>query len=111
MQLEKHSKVIGVTFAEADGTKRQDNCRKVVEGQKLYVMLEKDNPFDPNAMKVFIDEQMTMPIGYIQRELASDLQTQIAQHGWSYEFFADKLTGGSAGKSLGVNIRIVATKQ
>jgi hypothetical protein len=109
MQLEKNSKIVGVTHKDDNGTERQDNCRKVVDGQKLYVVLETNNAFDPQAMKIFADEALQLPLGYVQRELAKDLQTQM-QQGWSYEVFATKRTGGERGKSTGVNIRIVAHK-
>ena len=105
-----HSKILGVTMAEDIGEHRQENISKLKDGQKLYIKHEFDNPFDANALKVFGDEAQTMPIGYLRRELAKDLQDQKAR-GWQYEYFVEQVTGGGKGKSFGVNILIVATHE
>lgn len=107
--MEKNSKIVGVTHTDENGTQRQDNCRAIIDGQKLFVLHESANPFDPNALKLYADEQHNLPLGYIQRELARDLLVQM-QQGWTYEVYATKKTGGMNGKSVGVNIRIIARK-
>lgn len=98
-----HSKVSGVSFDD-----RQQHCKSLQVGQVLYVLHEKDNPFDPSALKLFIDEQRTKTIGYLSRELARDLVAQ-AERGWSYVVKVSALTGGGE-KTTGVNVTIEASK-
>jgi len=105
MQREMHTKLVGVSIRE-DGEDRQMNVRAVQDGQKLFWQNEKDNPFDANAIKVFSDEQMKKPLGYISKELAADLIKQGTQFGYKYEMWATKVTGG-AGRTYGLNVRIV----
>lgn len=105
MQKEMHSKLVGVSIRQ-DGEDRQLNVRSVNDGQKLFWKHESNNPFDSNAIKVYSDENMTKPLGYIAKELAADLIRQGRNFGYKYDIYADKVTGG-AGRTFGLNIRIV----
>jgi hypothetical protein len=67
-------KVVGVTFANEDGTSRRAIIQEMVpmfeKGYKhgIDLVREPENKFDPNAIKVIADG---MQIGYIGKEYAS----------------------------------------
>lgn len=104
MQTEMHSKVVGVSIRE-NGEDRQLNVRAVKDGQKLFWKHEENNPFDSNAIKLYSDEAMTKALGYLNRELALELMTQMKKFGYKYEVWATQVTGG-AGRTYGLNITI-----
>lgn len=106
MQKETRTKIVGVTQGKDDGEERQLNVSKLLAGQKLFIKLEDDNAFDPNAIKIFSDVDYKLPLGYLPRELARDLRVLMAR-GNEYLFFVSGVTGGAGGKSFGCNIRIV----
>lgn len=101
---EMHSKVVGVSH---EG--RQVFVQQLVPGQVLFLYNEEENPFDANALKLFADVECTMPIGYIAREIASDVMVQGRKFGYSYEVAVQQVTGGK-GRTFGVNIVITAYK-
>ncbi len=96
MKRKEFSKLVGVKFSEM-----QANIALCKPGDKLTMIREPDNPFDPNAIKVYKDK---MPLGYINRDLASQLAPRI-DNGNKYMCIIQAVTGG--GKKLhGVNIMI-----
>lgn len=97
---EMRTKIVGVTHDD-----RQANVAALQAGQKLWWMHEYDNPFDPNAIKIFADQMMKKPLGYLSRELAKDIVTQKTKFGYEYEMCVAQVTGGF-GKTNGVNIII-----
>ena len=101
-----NSKLVGVTMGDEG---RQANVKSLTKGQEIFILRESNNPFDPNAMKLFADPQLTKPLGYIKKELARDLAEQRAK-GWSYKFFCEEVTGKET-QSFGCNIRIEATNE
>ncbi len=107
---EMRTKLVGVTFKdEGEHGDRQLNIKQLQPNQKLFFHHEKDNPFDPNAMKVYADEQLTKPLGYLKKQLASDLNTQ-KNMGWHYSLEVEQITGDDS-KSMGCNVKITATKE
>jgi hypothetical protein len=102
------SKLVGVSMRE-EGEDRQLNVRALRDDQKLFWKHEKENLFDPNAIKVYADEQMTHALGYVQKELARDLVQQMRELGIKYEIYCSKVTGGS-GRTYGCNIKIVVVQ-
>ena len=108
MQTEMHSKIVGISFRE-EGEDRQLNARALQPGQRLFWKHEMDNKFDPCAIKVYADEQMTKALGYLQRDLARDLVELMRTRGYKYEIFVKAVTGGG-GRTFGCNIRVVATE-
>jgi hypothetical protein len=106
MQTETHSKLAGVSMGKEDGEDRQLNVRQLRDGQELFFIHEKDNPFDSCAIKVFADEAHTKPLGYIQRELAKDITIQGDKMGYKYRIYCTKVTGGG-GRTYGCNVKLV----
>lgn len=101
-----HSKVVGVTFSNADGTSRQTiikSCCKA--GQALRLESEPNNPRDPQAVGVWIPAGQ---IGYIQSgRLAEDLARYIRTGTKTVTAEISNVTGGTNKKaSYGVNILI-----
>jgi hypothetical protein len=99
------SKLVGVTMGNEQ---RQENVLSLSPGQRIWQVYETDNPFDPNAIKLFADEARTKPLGYLKKELAADLTAQKAK-GWSYIFYCEDITGQEK-QAHGCNIRIEATR-
>lgn len=90
------SKLVGVKFPEI-----QANITLCTTGDQLTMEREPDNPFDPNAIRVY---KSTIPLGYINRDLASQLAPRI-DDGVEYVCIIQTVTGGGE-KLHGVNIMI-----
>ena len=96
-----YTKIVGVTNKNNDGTNRQNLIRSCKSGDKLKLVLEPDNKFDKNAVKVCtLDNKQ---LGYISKDLRiyqtmkkSKLNVEIAN-----------ITGENKSNSnLGCNIKI-----
>jgi len=101
------SKVVGVTFCNADGTDRQAVIRQFCRsGVRLIAHLERNNPHSPDGKAVGVGINGHQ-IGYIRGELVAD--AGIARHmdvGGLIDVVILNTTGGTAGDSHGVNIKI-----
>jgi hypothetical protein len=107
---EMQSKIIGVTFSDEGVAfpNRQENVKRLTEGQKIFPLFEEDNPFDENAIKLFADPALQIPLGYVKREVAQAIGLQ-RKRGWDYWFYVKALTGEGK-NTTGCNIRIVAER-
>ncbi len=100
-----HSKVVGVTFNNTDGTPRQKliktHCRV---GMPLELKPEPDNQHDPNAVGIWATAGQ---IGYVERgRLSADIGKKI-HAGKRVSARISDITGGTKGlPTLGVNISI-----
>ena len=63
-------KVVGVTFANPDGTSRQEIMSNLVEGSSVFLEREPNNKFDKNAVKV---NTLLGQVGYLGRDYAAIL--------------------------------------
>jgi hypothetical protein len=98
-----YSHIVGSTFRQ-DG---QENIKKLEQAQKLFMVFEDDNAFDPNAVKLYADEAHTRELGYIQRELAKDVR-ELVKNGIEIEVRVTEVTGNTADKkNAGCNILII----
>ena len=100
-----HSKVVGVTQRNRDGTDRQriiaDGCQV---GEELTLLPEPDNPVDRYAIRLC--RENGDQIGYMTRELAYEFMTEIDDD-LKIGVWITELTGGTPDKpSRGVNIEI-----
>lgn len=97
-----HSKVVGVTYQNDDGSDRQKLLKKCKVGEKLNLIRE-PVPEDENGVKVcrLNGEQ----IGWLKRAVAREI-TSLLYAGGEAEVEITDLTGGDAGQSLGCNIKI-----
>ena len=78
----------------------------VKPGFRLFWIHEKDNQYDPNAIRVYADPAMRVDLGHLSREMASKVVVEL-QEGKKMELYCMQITGGKAGKSNGMNIKIV----
>ena len=101
----RFTSVKGVTFINADGTKRQDILALMKPEEELQLVREKNNPFDQNAIQVFYKDTM---LGYIAKELAHDLAPSM-DAGIEIKAFVKEVTGGTPkAPTRGLNIRMEA---
>lgn len=99
-----HTKVVGVSRTNDDGTSRQDILAGCEEGDQLILERDEYNEHDENAIKVltYDGEQ----IGYIKRELAAEIAPLMGA-GIEFNCEIEEITGGVEGKeTLGCNIVI-----
>lgn len=100
-----HSKIVGVTHKNADGSSRQAIIGKCTPLEKLTLENDEHNPHDPNAVMVL--RSNGKQLGFMNTTLASEIVSK-SQRGYRYAVFVKNITGGTLGKeSLGVNILIV----
>jgi hypothetical protein len=95
--------VAGESFANADGTSRQDILGRCAGGEFLRLDPEPDNPHDRNAVKIcrLNGEQ----IGYVPAEHAAEIGEFIAPEGILAVLYA--VTGGTRAKpSRGAVVQI-----
>lgn len=97
-----HTKVVGVTYKNDDGTSRQENIESSYDGEKLIFREYKYEGKPAFAVYTQFNEQ----IGHINKELASDIaafidadERQLIMHGEITE-----ITGGEYGEKYGCNI-------
>ena len=97
-----HTKAVGVTYANDDGTSRQQLLRQIAKNpQNVNVSLKREprNRFDSNAVAIQANGHV---IGHLSRELAADIAPIIDAGGDAFAT-AIALTGG---ETLGMNISI-----
>ena len=89
------TKVVGVTF---EG--RQEVVARLQMGDKVWLEMEPDNPYDKNAIKV--TRENGEQIGYISRHLAADIVQYFQAYGYPVHGEVALLTGSRwDGFSLG----------
>lgn len=104
-----HTKVVGVTFKNDDGSARQRIIRdlsrkgKLNIGQELRLIHEPTNPFDCNCIQVVtLDGRQ---IGCLSKEMAAKVATDMAR-GVLYKAYVSSVTGGDIGYAYGINIKV-----
>lgn len=99
------TKVAGVTKSNPDGTNRQDIIYEQVTGYSdLYLKREPENPYDENAVAVYLAEG-DIKLGYIKSALAEEISGKLAR-GVDIYVTDFEVTGGEGGKKVGLNIQI-----
>ena len=110
-----HTKVVGVTFQNSDGSDRQDIIhRRCRAGDELALSSEPDNPHADHAVAVYVTKKgwlggvKTYQIGYLPDD--SSAAQEAFDHIESGRVGAaqiSEITGGTHHKpTLGVNIKI-----
>lgn len=69
-------KAVGVTFANNDGTERQDVIKQLNKGDNIVLVREPNNSYDPNAVKVITEYGQA---GYIGKDYAAIISSMIAE--------------------------------
>ncbi len=109
-----HTKVVGVTFRNNDGSDRQDIIARCRPGDELALSSEPENPHADHAVAVYCNQRRwfrgvkTFQIGYLPEE--SGVAAEVFEHieaGGGGEAQITDVTGGTRDKpTMGVNIRI-----
>lgn len=93
------TRVVGVTYEN-----RQAVIALLTEGERVSLIREPDNPFDPNAVKVVRWDRQQ--IGFLDRELAKILAPRMDFYRRPIKATVKRLNGGCyPGSSLGVVVR------
>ncbi len=99
------SKVAGVSKDNADGTSRQTIIEKEVnEEDDLYLELDSENKFDPNAIKVLSKHKSQ--IGFLKSELAEQVKPALI-NGTEIHCIALWVNGKEV-KGVGIRIELVS---
>jgi len=102
--VDLHSKVVGVTRQNHDGSDRQEIARGCRGGERLTLRREPDNPQDANAVAVF--RANGEQVGYLSAGVAEQL-APLLDAGAPVTAEVSEVTGGTPDKpTYGVNIRI-----
>lgn len=109
-----HSKVAGVTFRNDDGSDRQDYIRSYCRpGSDIILKREPDNPYDSNAVAVWVKGNVLaseVQIGYLKAEVAEEIADYM-DGGGVVEAQITEVTGGTRDKpTFGVNISLELPK-
>nr|WP_269438296.1 single-stranded-DNA-specific exonuclease RecJ [Phosphitispora fastidiosa] len=99
---EFYTKIAGVTFGN-----RQEVAAHLVEGQRLYLVREPDNPHDANAIRV--ETVSGVQAGYLNARLARHF-APLLDRGERYDIYVSQVTGGED-RNYGVNIIIQKTRE
>jgi hypothetical protein len=99
-----YTNIVGVTKKNPDGTDRQELLKKCKEGQELALVLDPDNPYDKNAIKICT--LAGHQLGWIAKEDTTEIREWMSQFEFS-EAEIHKLLGGTPDKpTLGCEIEI-----
>lgn len=104
-----HTKVVGVTFRNDDGSDRQRIIRDLVRsgeleiGTQLFFVPQPTNPYDRNCILVNAANGKTL--GCLSRDMAEKVSLGIKQ-GREYKVSVASQTGGSIGYAYGINLRV-----
>lgn len=99
-----YTKVVGVTFKNADGTSRQKVIRETTPGEELFFGIDHD-PKHPDAVAVVT--RGGRQLGHLEAELAGEV-SQAMRAGWKYDIRLIERTGGEPGKpTLGANVLVI----
>lgn len=97
-----HTKVVGVTFNNDDGSSRQEIIKNSRSGEDIILKPVPTAEY-PNAVGVF--NTRGQQLGHIKDDLAADLKQQFPNNPMSVHIAS--LTGGEDGAAFGCNLHIV----
>lgn len=96
------TKVVGVTHANSDGTRRQDLLSRMKVGDTVEFIPEPNNPGDPNAIAVFWRCQQ---VGYLNKMRAE--QITVAKRNYPAAQFWARVKNITGTDTKGVNIEVL----
>lgn len=103
---EFHSKIVGVTYPNDDGSSRQELLAKCGKGQKLDLALR---PMEQDKNAVAVLTRSGEQLGWLSREVASGIARALRKKDYYAKAQITELTGGGWGpfkKTRGCNILI-----
>ena len=83
---------------------RQSVVATLVVGQELTVARDVRNPADPNAIAILTDAGAQ--VGYLRKQISAVLAPIVDSGAVRYTACVSEVTGGTDGRSLGVNVRV-----
>ena len=99
-----YTKIAGVTKKNSDGERRQSIIKELEAGERVTLIREPDNRYDPNAIRV---DSGLGQIGYIPAETALNNLASEMDRGCEVTAIISEITGGEPGKpTRGVNVEI-----
>jgi HIRAN domain len=103
------SKVAGVTF----GDRQQVIGRRCRSGMKLMPVWEMANPYDPNAIALFVSEGAGdwQAVGYLKKELAADLVHHLKAEGLLDVEVIEVTGGGKLDLGLNISVTIIPIEE
>ena len=109
-KLDFHTKIVGVTFPNVDGSNRQNLIEELEEKSQtsqsplpLFLRRERMNPYDSNAVAVC--DSGGRQLGYLSRQVAVTVAPFI-DRGERIRAEVARITGGGLTQNYGVNIRV-----
>lgn len=98
-----NSKITGVSFKSESGVKRQKLVKKLKAGEILYLIPDRHNKHDANAIMVM--NRNEDDLGFLPSDTAADLKRELEQ---GKKFFGQvtEKTGGGLFKKTGINIGV-----
>jgi hypothetical protein len=113
LQFPFHTKIVGVSYDNDDGTSRQSIIRhRCRPGLVLKVRREPRNKYGKNAIALWVPASLfhgSAQIGYISHDLAEELAPYIDRGGHVVVTISD-VTGGGRDKYYGVNVLIASDR-
>lgn len=101
-----HTKVVGVSFNNADGSSRQEAIKSFRSGEDVLLKPLPTKDY-PDAIGVF--SKAGKQIGYLNADLAHDMKYKYPTNPMSCAI--SDIHGGEDGKNLGVTLHVVVYKQ
>ena len=104
------TKIVGVTFANPDGTDRQELIEDLDDMLQnnpfvdLLLQREPDNAYDSNAIQV-LDEKGRQ-LGYLSRAVCTTLAPMM-DNGVDVKCHLEQITGHSLDQNFGINVQII----
>ncbi len=92
-----YTKIVGVTYEN-----RQNLIKNIRAGEELFLLQDKDNPYDKSAVAVI--DRSGNRLGFLKKELAHRISNNI-KNGWKYSVQVSSITGGGT-LNYGVNILV-----
>lgn len=98
------TKVVGVSYENEDGVSRQEILEDCFVGDRLALVRDPEDGFDPNAVRVLDGDGRQL--GFLRRNVAAEL-APLMDKGMQFSCVISDLTGGEEGRGTrGCNIRI-----
>ena len=102
------TKLVGVSFKNADGIDRQELIKLLKPEDILVVEHELHNPYDSNSHVVKSKGRI---LGHLSRSLAEDISKKISSGEKIIGIKGFKVTGNEPKKTAGVNIELEMERQ
>lgn len=97
------TKVVGVTFRNEDGSKRQKIVARCNPGDELIL---KHEPVEDYPFALAVHNRKGQQLGYLRDELAKDIVGYM-EEGRHVQCRVLEVTGGGWGRSVGCNIEVI----